>query len=190
MSINYEAVLRDLRKQVGEDAATNDPVRRFAWSTDASYFRIVPEIVVHADTLEQAKRTLAIARTYGAPVTFRAAGTSLSGQAIGDGILLILGHDGFRTLKVSDDAEQITLGTAVIGADANAALKPLNKKIGPDPATLASAKIGGIVSNNASGMCCGTAQNSYQTIASAKLLFADGSELDTGCATSKAAFTK
>lgn len=190
MSINYEAVLRDLRKQVGENAATNDPVRRFAWSTDASYFRIVPEIVVHADTLEQAKRTLAIARTYGAPVTFRAAGTSLSGQAIGEGILLILGHDGFRTLTVNDDASKITLGTAVIGSDANAVLKPLNKKIGPDPATLASAKIGGIVSNNASGMCCGTAQNSYQTIASAKLLFADGTELDTGCETSKAAFSQ
>lgn len=165
-------------------------MRRFAWSTDASYFRIVPEIVVHADTLEQAKQTLAIARAHKVPVTFRAAGTSLSGQAIGEGILLILGHDGFRTIDISPDSNKITLGAAVIGADANAALKPLNKKIGPDPATLASAMVGGIVSNNASGMCCGTAQNSYQTIASAKLLFADGTELNTGCDKSKAAFTQ
>ncbi|MGL5667464.1 MAG: FAD-binding and (Fe-S)-binding domain-containing protein, partial [Shewanella sp.] len=113
-----------------------------------------------------------------------------SGQAIGEGILLILGHDGFRTIDISPDSNKITLGAAVIGADANAALKPLNKKIGPDPATLASAMVGGIVSNNASGMCCGTAQNSYQTIASAKLLFADGTELNTGCDKSKAAFTQ
>ncbi|MFG0454868.1 FAD-binding and (Fe-S)-binding domain-containing protein [Shewanella mangrovisoli] len=190
MSINYDAVYKELIQQLGESAVSNDPVRRFAWSTDASYFRIVPEIVVHADTLEQAKQTLAIARAHKVPVTFRAAGTSLSGQAIGEGILLILGHDGFRTIDISPDSDKITLGAAVIGADANAALKPLNKKIGPDPATLASAMVGGIVSNNASGMCCGTAQNSYQTIASAKLLFADGTELNTGCDKSKAAFTQ
>ncbi len=190
MSINYDAVYKELIQQLGESAVSNDPVRRFAWSTDASYFRIVPEIVVHADTLEQAKQTLAIARAHKVPVTFRAAGTSLSGQAIGEGILLILGHDGFRTIDISPDSNKITLGAAVIGADANAALKPLNKKIGPDPATLASAMVGGIVSNNASGMCCGTAQNSYQTIASAKLLFADGTELNTGCDKSKAVFTQ
>ncbi|MGI2138972.1 FAD-binding and (Fe-S)-binding domain-containing protein [Shewanella baltica] len=190
MSINYDVVYKDLIKLLGESAVSNDPVRRFAWSTDASYFRIVPEIVVHADNLEQAKHTLAIARTHKVPVTFRAAGTSLSGQAIGEGILLILGHDGFRTIEVSPDSNKITLGAAVIGSDANVVLKPLNKKIGPDPATLTSAMVGGIVSNNASGMCCGTAQNSYQTIASVKLLFADGTELDTGCDKSKAAFTQ
>ncbi|MGL6012384.1 MAG: FAD-binding oxidoreductase, partial [Shewanella oncorhynchi] len=174
MSINYKLVIDDLRTQLGDHPVTDDPVRRFAWSTDASYFRIVPEVVVHAETLEQVKLTLAVARKHDAPVTFRAAGTSLSGQAIGEGILLILGHDGFRKIEVSSDAKQITLGAAVIGSDANAVLAPLNRKIGPDPATIGSAKIGGIVANNASGMCCGTAQNSYQTIASAKLLFADG----------------
>ncbi|MCE9677704.1 FAD-binding oxidoreductase [Shewanella sp. AS1] len=190
MSINYSAVVADLKAKLGQDAVSDDPVRRFAWSTDASYFRIVPEVVVHAETLEQAKQTLEVARQHQAPVTFRAAGTSLSGQAIGEGILLILGHDGFRKIDISDDHEKVSLGVAVIGGDANLALKPFNKKIGPDPATLASAKIGGIVNNNASGMCCGTAQNSYQTIASAKLLFADGTELDTGCEKSKAAFAK
>ncbi|GAA0789954.1 MULTISPECIES: FAD-binding and (Fe-S)-binding domain-containing protein [Pseudomonadati] len=188
MTINYQTIMQELSAQLGNSAVSNDPVRRFAWSTDASYFRIVPEIVVHADNLEQVKITLAVAREHNAPVTYRAAGTSLSGQAIGEGILLILGHDGFRTINISDDKNKITLGCAVIGADANAALKPFNKKIGPDPATLNAAKIGGIVSNNASGMCCGTAQNSYQTIASIKLVFADGTELDTGCEQSKAAF--
>lgn len=190
MSINYPAVIHELTAALGEQAVSADPVRRFAWSTDASYFRIVPQVVVHADTLAQAKQTLAIARRHGAPVTFRAAGTSLSGQAIGEGILLMLGHEGFRTVQISEDSNTVTLGVAVIGADANAKLKPHNKKIGPDPATLACAKIGGIVANNASGMCCGTAQNSYQTILSAKLLFADGTELDTGCDASKTAFAK
>ncbi len=190
MTINYKEVMDTLTSQLGKHAVSDDPVRRFAWSTDASYFRIVPEIVVHADTPEQVKITLNIARIHNVPVTFRAAGTSLSGQAIGEGILLILGHDGFRNIDISEDRTSITLGAAVYGSDANLALKPFNKKIGPDPATLASAQIAGIVANNASGMCCGTAQNSYQTIKSAKLIFADGTELDTGCPESKAAFSQ
>ncbi|MBR9727307.1 FAD-binding and (Fe-S)-binding domain-containing protein [Shewanella intestini] len=190
MSINYQTVMDELLVKLGKDAVSNDPIRRFAWSTDASYFRIVPEIVVHADNVEQVKQTLEIAGKHSVPVTYRAAGTSLSGQAIGEGILLILGHDGFRKINISDDNNKVTLGCAVIGSDANAALKPLNKKIGPDPATLAAAQIGGIVCNNASGMCCGTAQNSYQTIASTKLVFADGTELDTACEQSKAAFSE
>ncbi len=188
MSINYKDVVADLRNALGDAPVSDEYVRRFAWSTDASYFRIVPEVVVHADTVEQVKQTLAVARKHSAPLTFRAAGTSLSGQAIGEGILLILGHDGFRKIDVSSDAMKVTLGPAVIGADANAVLAPLNRKIGPDPATIASAMVGGIVANNASGMCCGTAENSYQTIDSAKLVFADGTELDTGCNNSKAAF--
>ncbi|WP_067660135.1 FAD-binding and (Fe-S)-binding domain-containing protein [Ferrimonas marina] len=190
MSIDYQAVHQALQAQLGEHAVTDDPVRRFAWSTDGSYFRIVPELVVRVNQVEEVEKTLAVARQFQAPVTFRAAGTSLSGQAVGDGILVMLGYDGFRKLEISEDHSKIALGAAVIGADANAKLKPLDRKIGPDPATLASCMVGGIVNNNASGMCCGTAQNSYQTIDSAKLLFADGSYLDTGDENSKAAFAQ
>ncbi|QIZ76698.1 FAD-binding and (Fe-S)-binding domain-containing protein [Ferrimonas lipolytica] len=188
MSIDYQLVHQQLKQVIGEDAVTDDPVRRFAWSTDGSYFRIVPELVVTANSLEQVKQTLAVARNHQVPITFRAAGTSLSGQAVGEGILLRLGYDGFRNIDISDDHQHVTLGSAVIGADANAKLKPLDKKIGPDPATLASCMVGGIVNNNASGMCCGTTENSYKTIDSAKLLFADGTFLNTGCEESKQAF--
>lgn len=190
MPINYQAVTDALRQQLGSQAVSDDPVRRFAWSTDASYFRIVPAVVVHAESPEDVRKTLSVAHQYKAPVTFRAAGTSLSGQAIGEGILVMLGFDGFRGISIRDDAREVSLGVAVIGADANAALKPFDKKIGPDPATLACAMIGGIVSNNSSGMCCGTAQNSYQTIKSLKLVLADGTELDTGDEDSREAFRR
>ncbi|MBY5920534.1 FAD-binding and (Fe-S)-binding domain-containing protein [Ferrimonas balearica] len=190
MAINYTKVHDDLKAALGEQAVTDDPVRRFAWSTDGSYFRIVPELVVRVNHPDEVAATLAVARAHQAPVTFRAAGTSLSGQAVGEGILVMLGYDGFRQIRISDDRESVTLGAAVIGAEANASLKPFDKKIGPDPATLASCMVGGIVNNNASGMCCGTAQNSYQTIESAKLLFADGTRLDTGDTASREAFAQ
>ncbi len=76
----------------------------------------------------------------------------------------------------------------MIGAQANAWLAPFGRKIGPDPASINACKIGGIVANNASGMCCGTAQNTYHTLAGIRLVLADGTRLDTEDDSSVAAF--
>ncbi len=121
------------------------------------------------------------------PVTFRAAGTSLSGQAISDSVLIVLG-DNWNGRELRNGGEQIRLQPGVIGANANAILAPLQRKIGPDPASINAAKIGGILANNSSGMCCGTAQNSYQTLAGLRLVLADGTLVDSEDAASVAAF--
>lgn len=82
-------------------------------------------------------------------------------------------------MEVIDDGKALRCECGVIGSDANDLLKPYNRKIGPDPATLATALVGGILNNNSSGMCCGTAQNSYKTIRSIRVVLLDGSILDT-----------
>ena len=115
-------------------------------------------------------------------MTFRAAGTSLSGQAISDSVLVMLG-DGWRNVTVAADARSITLQPGVIGAVANRRLAPFGRKIGPDPASIDAAMIGGIAANNASGMCCGTAQNSYHTLGGMRIVLADGTVLDTAIPT-------
>ena len=82
-----------------------DPVRTFAYGTDASFYRLNPKLVVKVHTEDEIRRVLPIARRLAVPVTFRAAGTSLSGQAITDSVLLKLSHTGknFRdyTIHVS-----------------------------------------------------------------------------------------
>ena len=118
-------------------------------------------------------RLLALCARLQTPVTFRAAGTSLSGQAISDSVLVMLG-DNWRGCTPAEGGETITLQPGVIGAMANRRLAPFGRKIGPDPASIDSAMIGGIAANNASGMCCGTAQNSYQTLAGLRVVLADG----------------
>jgi D-lactate dehydrogenase len=120
------------------------------------------------------------------PVTFRAAGTSLSGQAISDSVLVVLG-DGWRGCVPSADGATVAVQPGVIGAAANRRLAPFARKIGPDPASIDTAMIGGIAANNASGMCCGTAQNSYQTLAGVRVVLADGTVVDTRDAGSRAA---
>lgn len=165
----------------------SDPLRRLAYGTDASFYRLTPEVVVMAQHEADVAKVLAIAAAHQRPVTFRAAGTSLSGQAISEGILLVLG-DGFAHYHIVDQGNKIQLGPAMIGGEVNRLLAPLGKKIGPDPASINTCKIGGIAANNASGMCCGTAQNSYRTVAGMRVMLADGTVLDTEDKASIAAF--
>lgn len=183
----YERVLSELRAFLPEARLITDPLRTLAYGTDASFYRLIPKIVAIVETEEEVVRLLGITRGHRAPVTFRAAGTSLSGQAVSDSVLVLLG-DGWRGCAIAPDAATVTLQPGVIGAEANRKLAPLGRKIGPDPASIATAKIGGIAANNASGMCCGTAQNSYRTLAAMRLVLADGTALDTGDAASRGAF--
>jgi D-lactate dehydrogenase len=184
---SYRAFWNDAQRVVPPDALACDPLRTLAWGTDASFYRLVPKIVVKIRTEDEVVRLLALADRLALPVTFRAAGTSLSGQAISDSILLVLAG-GWKRRHVKDGGARIVLEPGVIGAEANAALAPYGRKIGPDPASIGTCMIGGIVANNASGMCCGTAQNSYRTLESLRLVLADGTRLDTGDPASRASF--
>lgn len=166
-----------------------DPLRRLAYGTDASFYRLVPRIVVVAEDEADVRTALAVCRDRRVPVTFRAAGTSLSGQAISDSVLLVLG-DGWRGATIGPRAETIRLQPGVIGGQANRLLAPHGRKIGPDPASIDAAKIGGIAANNASGMCCGTRENSYHTLAGLRVVLADGAVLDSEDPASVAAFRR
>ena len=174
----YNDCLAALGKTIPAERLITDPLRTLAYGTDASFYRLVPKIVVKAESEQEVVAVLSEARSRKLPVTFRAAGTSLSGQAISDSILVLLG-DSWISHHIADDASRVALQPGVIGAHANAFLAPFGKKIGPDPASINAAMIGGIAANNASGMCCGTAQNSYKTLASMKVILADGAMLDT-----------
>ena len=182
---------RDFAQQISDTIAPRriftDPLSTLAYGTDASCYRLTPKIVIKTESELEICRILQHAAALKLPVTFRAAGTSLSGQAVSDSILVVASH-GWKNLSVLDNGAAIRLQPGVIGAEANAALAPFGRKIGPDPATINSAMIGGIVNNNSSGMCCGTAENSYKTLISLRMVLADGTILDTGDAANVAAF--
>jgi D-lactate dehydrogenase len=156
----------------------DDPLSTLAFGTDASFYRLIPKLVLRVEREAEVIALLQLASAHQVPVTFRAAGTSLSGQAISDSVLIVLG-DNWSGREIRGQGTQIRLQPGVIGAQANAVLAPFQRKIGPDPASINACKIGGIVANNASGMCCGTAHNSYHTLAGMRLVLADGSVVDT-----------
>ena len=164
-----------------------DPLRTFAYGTDASFYRMIPKIVVKARSVEEIAGLFRESERLKIPLTFRAAGTSLSGQAVTDSVLVVLAG-GWKRHRILDEGKRISLEPGVVGSRANAFLASAGRKIGPDPASIDHCMIGGIAANNASGMCCGTAENSYRTVESMKLVFHDGAFLDTADAASREAF--
>jgi D-lactate dehydrogenase len=174
---NYKQFYRDLLAFIPDTRLITDPLRTLAYGTDASFYRLIPKIVVKADSEEEVSRLLRVADRHNIATTFRAAGTSLSGQAITDSALVICGGN-WNKYKILDNGGRIQLQPGIIGGHANRYLAPFGKKLGPDPASINAAMIGGIAANNASGMCCGVAQNSYQTIHSMRILFHDGTLLE------------
>ena len=181
------AFLRDAERLIPADRRFDDPTSTLAFGTDASFYRLIPKLVVRVESEDEVVGLIHLAQRDRVPVTFRAAGTSLSGQAISDSVLIVLG-DNWNGREIRGQGEQIRLQPGVIGAQANAWLAPFGRKIGPDPASINACKIGGIVANNASGMCCGTAQNTYHTLAGLRLVLADGTCLDSEDPASVAAF--
>ncbi|MCY0964561.1 FAD-binding and (Fe-S)-binding domain-containing protein [Parathalassolituus penaei] len=189
MKAEYQAFINDLSRVVDNARIITDPLRTLAFGTDASFYRLIPQAVVMVDNESEVVQLLLLAAQHKVHVTFRAAGTSLSGQAVTDGILVRLSAN-WNGSEVLDNGARIRLQPGVVGAHANRKLLPFQRKIGPDPASINACKIGGIVANNASGMCCGTAQNTYQTLASMRLVLADGTRLDTADPASREAFRK
>jgi len=174
----YLDFYKDITEILPKKRIFTDPLHTLAYGTDASFYRLIPKIVIWAKTSVEVSEILKLSSSMSLPVVFRAAGTSLSGQAITDSILIVTSRD-WNKIKINEDASLVTLEPAVVGSNANIALLPFGKKIGPDPASISAAMIGGIAANNASGMCCGISDNSYKTLESMKIIFHDGSELDT-----------
>ena len=153
-------------------------VDRIAYSSDAGFYRLIPQAIVLPINVEEIKALLQNAQKNKIAVTFRTGGTSLSGQAVTDGILVDLSQN-WRKVSAEENGSQIRVQPGVIGSWANVALKKYGAKIGPDPSSIASAMMGGILANNASGMCCGVQHNSYHTLKYIRFLLPSGNEFNT-----------
>ena len=185
----YKLLFNNLAITIDRKRIFHDPLYTLAYGTDASFYRLIPKMVIRADNENEVSFILKESSKLNIPVTFRAAGTSLSGQAVSDSVIIIAGS-GWKKFDLQDGGKKIRLQPGLTGGRVNAILSKYGRKIGPDPASINAAMIGGIAANNASGMCCGTAENSYKTVAGMRILLADGTILDTTDQISKENFRK
>ena len=145
---------RQLAELLPASRRIDDLSRRLAFSTDASFYHKVPKLVVQVATLAELQSLVRLAQSCQVALTFRAAGTSLSGQAISDSVLVLLTPD-WQRVEILDNGAAVRLQAGVIGAEANRQLAVHGRKIGPDPASINTCKVAGIAAKNASWMCCG-----------------------------------
>ena len=171
--------LSELRQIVAADRIYTDELRRLGWGTDASFYRQIPQVVIRSDGEEEISKIVQLCKKHKLSFTFRAAGTSLSGQSCTDSVLIVAGKH-WEKYELADDKESIKLQPGIVGGRVNQILKPYSRVFPPDPASIGSAMVGGIVVNNASGMNCGVHANSDRMMVSARIILTDGTVLDTG----------
>jgi D-lactate dehydrogenase len=163
---------------LAENRVLTRPIDRIAYANDASYFRLVPQAVVQPNTLDEIRSLFTFSQQKRIPMTFRTAGTSLSGQAVTDGILVDLSKH-WGQYRVEEAGKLIRFQPGIVGGFLNSVLKPYGRRIGPDPASIDACMMGGILANNSSGMCCGVTENAYRTIHSMTFMLPNGFTLDT-----------
>lgn len=178
MSAENTQLLEALHTILPESRIKSRLIDRHAYARDASFYRLIPEVVVQPVNEQEIIDLFTLSRKFKLPLVFRAAGTSLSGQAITDGILVEVGRH-WQDFLFDVERGTIQLEPGIIGGKVNQRLAAYGQKIGPDPASINAAMIGGMIANNASGMCCGVKDNAYHTMDSVRFILPNGDTYDS-----------
>lgn len=167
-----------LGRIIPKERILGEELWREVYARDASYFNLKPQAIVRPSSVEEVAAILALARNSGMGVTFRAGGTSLSGQSVNTGIICEL-RTQWQKAQVRDNGSKIWFEPGLTARQVNRILQPYNTHIGPDPASSSAAMMGGILGNNSSGMSAGVRHNSYHTLSSIQFMLANGHRYDS-----------
>ncbi len=135
--------------------------RRAEYSSDASNYRVVPQVVVFPRTVDDVLAAAAVCRELAAPLTVRGGGTSIAGNAVGPGVVLDLSRHLDQVIAVDPDARTATVQPGVVLDRLQRAARPHGLRFGPDPSTHSRCTIGGMIGNNS----CGAHAMAYGTTA-------------------------
>ncbi|MEZ0181865.1 FAD-binding and (Fe-S)-binding domain-containing protein [Flavobacterium oncorhynchi] len=181
MSTNKE--LQELAASL-EGTLLYDDLYKTLYSTDASVYRIRPNAVALPKTTADISKLIRFAAQHNISVTPRTAGTSLAGQAVGDGIVVDVSKHFTKILGYNAAKKTVTVQPGVIRDELNLFLKPYGIFFAPITSTSNRAMIGGMVGNNSSGTTSIRYGVTRDKIAEVKAILSDGSEVTFGELTS------
>ena len=125
--------------------------RRAEYSSDASNYRVVPEVVAFPRSADEIVAALAVCRELNVPIVTRGGGTSIAGNALSTGLVLDLSKHLNRVVAVDPEQQTALVEPGTVLDDISAAAAPHGLRFGPDPSTHSRATIGGAIGNNACG---------------------------------------
>ncbi|WJZ02106.1 FAD-binding and (Fe-S)-binding domain-containing protein [Corynebacterium freiburgense] len=178
LSQGNTAALEALRAALGADTVSTRELDRMALAVDASHYLHTPDAVMRAKSPTDIGIAMRIAAEMNWPLTFRGGGTSLSGQALSEGLTVDVRRH-FRGMEVLDNGKRVRVQPGLTISQVNATLARYGTKLGPDPASSIACTIGGMIANNSSGMTCGTTANAYRTIDSMTIVLPSGTVINT-----------
>ena len=168
----------DLARIIPKERIRNRFIDLVSFASDAGFYYLLPKAVVQPVSENEIIDLFIFSKKHKIPLVFRTGGTSLSGQSITDGVLVDLSQF-WNRLRIEENGLTVRVQPGITGAMVNAYLKKHGRKIGPDPSSISAAMMGGILSNNASGMCCGVSMNSYHTTKYIRFILPDGQIFNT-----------
>lgn len=178
---------RDLEALLGPGKVLSRVSDLVRYASDASPYRLVPQVVVMAQTTDDVARVLRYCAEHGRHATFRAAGTSLSGQSQGDDVIIDVRRH-WAGMVVEDDGAALRVRPGTILSHASAVLARHGRRLGPDPASARVACVGGVLANNAAGMRCTPERSAYSTVRHLTFVLPSGTVINTEDADAEQAF--
>jgi FAD/FMN-containing dehydrogenase/Fe-S oxidoreductase len=165
------------RAGVAEVSASS--LDRALYSSDASLYRVVPQVVVRPRSIDEILATLEVARSLAVPLTMRGAGTSIAGNAVGPGIVVDTRKHLDRVLSIDAEARTARVEPGVVHATLQRAVAPHKLRFGPDPSTHSRCTIGGMIGNNACGSRALGYGRTADNVAGMTVAFGNGAVVDT-----------
>lgn len=165
-------------QRAGVQDVSDSTLSRALYSSDASLYRVVPQLVVRPRHPDELLATLAVARESGVPLTVRGAGTSIAGNAVGTGIVVDLARHLTRIHDIDVDARTARVDPGVVHSSLQRAATARGLRFGPDPSTHTRCTIGGMIGNNACGSRALGYGRTSDNVVDLDVVYGDGSRSD------------
>lgn len=185
---SIDTFILEVKKTFPERRIHTEEMLVKAYSVDGSPFEPIADAVVDVSTPEELQQLLKAARAHKVSLTFRGAGTGVSGQTIAEEVTVRLIGDQWKSIEILDNGDRVRAGCCAVGGDINEALKPYRRILTSDPSSVNSAFIGGMASTNAAGLSCTIEKNIYHMMTDLHFTLMDGTTVDTADPSSVAAF--
>ncbi|WP_243545738.1 FAD-binding and (Fe-S)-binding domain-containing protein [Pseudodesulfovibrio tunisiensis] len=185
-----DTFVEDVKNTIPEQRVHTEEMLVKAFSVDGSPFEPIAKAVVDVTTTDELQALLRAARSHKVSLTFRGAGTGVSGQTIAEDVTVRLIGDQWKRIEILDNGDRVRAGCCAVGGDINEALKPYRRLLTSDPSSVNSAFIGGMASTNAAGLSCTIDKNIYHMMTDLHFTLADGATVDTADPSNVAAFRK
>ncbi len=154
-----------------------DNLHKIMYATDASVYRKLPVAVAYPKVVSDLQKLINFAKKHKTSLIPRAAGTSLAGQCVGEGIIVDISKYFTQILNFDAVKQQITVEPGVIRDELNQYLKPYNLFFGPNTSTANRCMIGGMVGNNSSGTTSIQYGVTRDKVVKLKAILSDGNEI-------------